>query len=256
MEVKRKGNRMTIKNIENCFKSRPKINPGQNQEALELAIDGIELFEVPTADLGTPLEMLQEIKYRADILAYFVGLGKLIKTGSITWNKREISYDDLFTEEPHQIVSGVVGYGYKYNAICEMKRKSPKRFKRGELQKQMLSLFEDETVKKRFMHSLREARKTQYYQNRNIPPPESVNNLRYIENLVGEMYAAKRSEEFLWHREDGRTGRRMKTRSSSKGREGSLYFTWNVGDNYTCTCPTHSLKECKHIKEMKLYQKQ
>ncbi|MDO8741123.1 MAG: hypothetical protein Q7J54_06130 [Candidatus Woesearchaeota archaeon] len=236
------------------FRSRPKANPGQNYEALSHAIDGIELFEVPRSNLGVPLEMLQHMN-PANILSYYTGLGRLITKGAISYKGQEIEYEMLLKENPpHIIVSRLVGYGYKYNAIIKIKNKMLKRgVPKEEIKQRMLYLFiKNENVKKEFMHSLREARKTRYYKDVKKPIYEEAMNkdkLSYIENLVYELYATKTSKEYLWKLGGGKVGRRMKTRSESEGRKGNLYFTWDVKGNYNCTCPARV--ECKHIKELK-----
>lgn len=238
-----------------CFESRPKINPNQNKEALKYAIDGIELFEVPTANLGTPLEILQEIRNPAEILSYYIGLGKLITSRSITYKGGEISYNELLKEEPYMIVSKLVGYGHKYNAINIMKRKlSKKGFPKLELslRGRISILFKKRNgLEDGFIDSLKEARKTRYYQD--ITEEIIGNKIFYLMNLTKELYANKNGQEFLWQFDD-KVGRRMKTRSTSPGREGLIYFTWAVNGKYSCTCPARV--ECKHIKEIKKYQNQ
>ncbi len=243
-----------------CFKSRPKSNPKQNQKALELAIQGLEFFEVPSANLGTSLELLEEIKNPVEILSYFVGLGKLLTTGSITYKGQEISYDDLLNEEPHLIVSRLVGYGHNFNAINIMKRKTIKKGFPGRghsLLEGVSNLFKERKgIKENFIFSLEEAKKSYYPKDDKLPliDREHTDLLQYLQNLVNDLYSIKNGKEYLWQREGEDFGLRLKTRSTSPGREGALYFTWKVNGLYYCTCP--ATVKCKHIKYMEQHQNQ
>jgi len=237
-----------------CFNSMPSRTYDINHQARDFAIKGIDLFEIPSANLGTPLKMLHALGNPANVFAYYIGLGRLMETKKIGYMGKEIESQELLSYDPVRIVSCLVQSGYYCNAICRMKAKfkNPAHI----LQGNMPLLFESKKkIKEQFLHSLIESEQTRLYKDErpHFSKDPKVNEITHLKNDIFELYAQKIGKEFLWDIGDGKTMRRAKTRSVSEGREGWLYFTTEVNNGkslvYSCTCPARV--ECKHVKAMK-----
>ena len=235
-----------------CFRARPPAAPNQNKEALGFIRDGIDLFEIPREHLGMPLKLLEK-QISVDILAGYLGLGHLLLRGEIPTKKQgDVGYDQLLNQDPHEIIKAFIEFGFNYNGIRRFKKKGFTDLK-GKYADRIKAL--PQKVKDRFMHSLMQAEGTKYA----VPPLDSSTPL--VHNLIAEVYADKHGDDFSAETKTYRM-RRLKVRSESPGREGSLYIVRNYllnngNEQYSCTCPDfrfkpkNEKKDCKHIKEMK-----
>jgi hypothetical protein len=233
--------------------------------------DGIELFEIPKERLGIPLEILQQAN-SVNVLSIYLGLGYLLNHRTIEIvrspqleldlgqdtsscrgksKKEKVDYDELLRQDPRIVIAALNNYGFgNYTSIRWYQHRGFSEFGRGFAERvgRLPAHLKDD-----FMNSLAEAQKTHYAK------PPLVSRVELVINLLSEVYSARFDLDFIWKSEQFQM-RRLKTKSTTHGREGRLYITrerrYRTGDvEYSCTCPTREEHKqgpgCKHIKEMR-----
>ena len=95
-------------------------NPHASYNALECLFYGLNIVESPGKNIGLPDEALQKMN-SSDIIAMYIGIGQVRRHGSMALGKTGISYNELVKLPVEEMVSKLVGHGFRYSGIRHMR---------------------------------------------------------------------------------------------------------------------------------------
>jgi len=234
-----------------------------NNRILTNAIHGLELFEIPTAKLGTPRSLLDIMEHDSTKLAYWIGLGQVKMEPFVGYKGKAYSLDELLrpvsdTENQEQksarathIIRMLINNSYQYWAIQQLGNSD------GGSQKKMYgpisNHFNSEEGKNDmniFLNSMEQFQHTKYHDKRLYKSRTIRENANYLVQLMKEV----KEPNMTWVFGDWK-GRRMKFMGQHSPRDNDIYFTkareTPKGYVYECNCPAGKKEMvCWHVKEL------